>query len=147
MTLIFVLLAVAAGCLLPVQAGINASLRQALSNPILAAATNFLVGLSLLVTCAAATQAKLPAVSQLAKVPWWCWLGGSMGALLVLSAVVLAHQLGATTFAACIILGQLTASVVVDHFGWVGFPQHSVSLQRLAGLGLLAIGVVFIHRS
>ena len=51
------------------------------------------------------------------------------------------------TFAACIILGQLTASVVVDHFGWVGFPQHSVSLQRLAGLGLLAIGLVLIHRS
>ena len=70
-----------------------------------------------------------------------------MGALLVLSGVVLAHRLGATTFAACIILGQLTASVVVDHFGWVGFPQHSVSLQRLAGLGLLAIGVVLIHRS
>ena len=147
MTLIFVLLTVAAGCLFPVQAGVNASLRVALSNPILAAATNFLVGLSLLVTYAAATQANLPAVSQLAKVPWWCWLGGSMGALLVLSGVVLAHRLGATTFAACIILGQLTASVVVDHFGWVGFPQHSVSLQRLAGLGLLAIGVVLIHRS
>ncbi len=57
-----------------------------------------------------------------------------MGALLVLSGVTLAHRLGAATFAACIIVGQLTASVIVDHFGWVGFQQHSISfsLCRLA---------------
>ncbi len=147
MTLLFVLLAVAAGCLLPVQAGVNASLRLSLGHPILAAVTNFFVGLSLLVSYAAATQIKLPAVSQIAKAPWWCWVGGSMGTLLVLSGVVLSHRLGATTFAACIILGQLVASVVVDHFGWVGFQQHSINFQRVAGLVLLAAGVLLIQRS
>ena len=147
MTLLFALLAVAAGCLLPVQAGINASLRLSLGHPIVAAVTNFTVGLSLLVGYAAAAQVKLPAVAQIAKTPWWCWVGGSMGALLVLSGVVLSHRLGATTFAACIILGQLVASVTVDHFGWVGFPQHAFSFQRLAGLVLLATGVLLIQRS
>jgi len=147
MTLIFVLLAVAAGCLLPIQAGVNASLRVALNHPVLAAITNFSVGLSVLVGYAAATRTSLPAVSQLAIVPWWCWLGGYMGAALVLSGVTLAHHLGAVTFAACIIVGQLTASVVADHFGWVGFPQHSITLQRIAGLFLLAAGVYLIRRS
>ena len=147
MTLIFVLLAVAVGCLLPVQAGVNASLRLALNHPVLAAITNFAVGLSVLAGYAAATQTRLPAASQLAMTPWWCWVGGCMGALLVLSGVTLAHRLGAVTFAACIILGQLTASVIIDHFGWVGFQQHSISLQRAAGLFLLATGVYLIHRS
>ncbi len=147
MTLLFVLLAVAAGCLFPVQAGVNSSLRLWLGHPILAAATNFFVGLSLLIGYAFVTEVKLPAVSQIAKVPWWCWLGGSMGALLVLSGVVLSYRLGATTFAACLILGQLVASVAVDHFGWVGFQQHSINLQRVVGLVLLAAGVLLVQRS
>ncbi len=147
MTLFFLLLAVAAGCLFPVQAGVNSSLRLWLGHPILAAVTNFFVGLSLLAGYAVVTEVKLPAVSQIAKVPWWCWLGGSMGALLVLSGVVLSYRLGATTFAACLILGQLVASVVVDHFGWVGFQQHSINFQRGAGLVLLGAGVLLIHRS
>ena len=93
MTLIFVLLAVAAGCLLPIQAGVNASLRVALNHPVLAAITNFSVGLSVLVGYAAATRTSLPAASQLAIVPWWCWLGGCMGAALVLSGVTLAQRM------------------------------------------------------
>ena len=147
MTLIFVLLAVAAGCLIPVQAGVNASLRLALNQPVLAAITNFAVGLGVLSSFAVATQIRLPAASQLAMVPWWCWVGGCMGSLLVLSAVTLAHRLGAVTFGSCIILGQLTAAVIVDHFGWVGFTQHSINQQRVAGLILLAAGVYLIHRS
>ena len=147
MTLLFVLLAVAAGSLFPVQAGVNASLRLSLGHPILAAVTNFFVGLSLLVSYALVTEVKLPAVSQIVKAPWWCWLGGSMGALLVLSGIVLSYRLGATTFAACLILGQLVASVVVDHFGWVGFQQHSINFQRVAGLVLLAAGVLLIQRA
>ena len=147
MTLIFVLLAVGAGCLLPIQAGVNASLRVALNHPVLAAITNFSVGLSVLLGYAAVAQIGLPAVSQLTAVPWWCWLGGCMGAVLVLSGVTLAHHLGAVTFAACIIVGQLTASVIVDHFGWVGFPQHSITVPRAAGLFLLAVGLYLIRRS
>ena len=147
MTSVFIFLAIGAGCLLPIQAGVNASLRLALSNPMLAAITNFVVGLSLLLGYAAVIQVKLPLVLHMTKVPWWCWLGGSMGALLVFAGLMLSHRLGATTFAACIILGQLTASVVVDHFGWFGFSQHTVNIQRVLGLLLLAVGVLLVHRS
>ena len=70
-----------------------------------------------------------------------------MGALLVLAGIVLSYRLGATMFATCIILGQMTASVIVDHFGWIGFPQHAVSLQRVAGITLLAAGVLLVQRS
>jgi bacterial/archaeal transporter family-2 protein len=146
MTLVYLLLAVAAGSLVPIQAGINASLRTSLEHPLLAAITNFLVGLTLLVTFAAAARVPLPSAAQISQAPWWCWIGGSMGAALVLSGVLLSHRLGAAVFIACIILGQLSASVLLDHFGLVGFPQHSLTLPRVAGLFLLAAGVYVIRR-
>lgn len=146
MALVYLLLAVLAGSLLPLQAGINASLRTFLQHPMLAAITNFLVGLTLLVTCAAAMRVPLPTAAQIAQAPWWSWVGGSMGATLVLSGVLLSHRLGAATFVACIILGQLSASVALDHFGLVGFPQHSVTAPRVLGLCLLAAGVYLIRR-
>ena len=70
-----------------------------------------------------------------------------MGACLVLSGIFLSHRLGASTFIACIILGQLTASVVCDHFGLVGYQVHHVNLQRILGIGLLAGGVALIRTS
>ena len=147
MSLVFVLLAVAAGCLVPLQAGINASLRLSLNSPLLAAITNFLVGLTILSGFAAITRASLPSAAQIANVPWWCWIGGSMGATLVLSGVFLSHRLGAATFIAAVILGQLAASVLLDHFGLVGYQQNVIGAQRLFGLSLLVAGVYFIHRS
>ncbi len=142
---ILALLAVIVGSLLPFQAGINASLRFALNSPVLAAITNFTVGGSLVVAYALASRTPLPSVSQLARVPAWCWLGGVMGACLVFAGVLLSHRLGAATFTACIILGQLTASVVVDHFGWVGYAQHAVSGPRIVGL-LMLLGGAFLIR-
>jgi len=147
MALLFLLLAVAAGSLLPIQAGVNTSLRMALSNPVLAAIVNFVVGLALLTGYAAASRIPLPSRPQVSAVPWWCWLGGAMGASLVLAGITLSRQLGAATFVAAIIVGQLSASVLLDHFGLVGYQQHSLSLQRLLGLALLVAGVFFVRRS
>jgi transporter family-2 protein len=145
MTWLLILTAIAVGSLIPLQAGVNASLRTALNSPIFAAITNFTVGGLLLVSYALATRTPLPAVSEAAKAPWWTWAGGSMGAMLVLTGVLLSHRLGAATFVACIILGQLTSSVLLDHFGLVGFPQHAVNPMRILGLLLLAGGVYVIR--
>jgi transporter family-2 protein len=93
MALFYALLAVAAGSLVPLQAGINALLRISLQHPVYAAIANFVVGLALLVAYAAAARLPLPPVGPLALTPWWYWVGGSMGAALVLSGVLLSHRL------------------------------------------------------
>lgn len=147
MQVLFLLMAALAGALIPIQAGVNASLRNYLPHPIFAAVTNFSVGLSLLAISVVAMRATPPSLQMISKVPWWCWIGGSMGAALVLSGIFLAHRLGAATFAACIILGQLMASVVCDHFGLVGYAENHINLQRVIGLGLLAGGVALIRTS
>jgi transporter family-2 protein len=147
MQVLFVILAALTGTMVPLQAGINASLRNLFPHPIFAAVASFVVGLLVVSVAALSMQAAPPSLQTIGKVPWWCWLGGTMGAGLVLSGIFLAHRLGAGTFVACIILGQLTASVVCDHYGLVGFPVHHISLQRILGIGLLTGGVVLIRTS
>ena len=145
MTWLLILTVVAVGALIPLQAGINASLRGSLNSPLFAAITNFTVGGLLLAAYALASRTPAPSLAEAARAPWWNWVGGSMGAILVLTGVLLSHRLGAATFIACIILGQLASSVLLDHFGVAGFAQHSVSGMRLLGLALLAAGVYVIR--
>ena len=142
---LFAALAVLAGALIPLQAGVNASLRAAVANPIFAAVVNFTVGGALIVAYAFASRMDWPSGAVLARVPWWCFVGGAMGACLVLSGVLFSHRLGAASFMACIIVGQLTSSLVLDHFGWVGFQQHAVTWPRLAGIGFLALGAYLVR--
>ena len=44
------------------------------------------------------------------------------------------------------LLGQLTTALVFDHFGWMGLPEHPITLTRLAGVALLGAGVWLITR-
>ena len=39
------------------------------------------------------------------------------------------------------VAGQMIASVIVDHYGLLGFQQQAVTPLRLAGIALLVAGV------
>jgi transporter family-2 protein len=88
----------------------------------------------------------IPSVSVAARIPWWAWSGGLFGAIFIGLAVVLVPKLGAATFFALLITGQLVASVAFDHFGLLGLAQRSVDLPRLIGVALLIGGVILIRR-
>ncbi len=145
MTWLLIPFVVFAGAMIPLQAGVNASLRHYLSSPILAAVANFSVGGLVLAVVLIASREQAPAWATLTKIPMWCWAGGAMGATLVLTGVMASHRLGAGTFIACIILGQMSASVALDHFGLVGYAQHSANPMRLLGIALLAGGVYLVR--
>jgi transporter family-2 protein len=142
----FYMLAFVAGLLLTVQVGFNVALRNAFGNPILATLANFLVGSIGLLAFALLTRAEWPSRGALLTPPPWAWLGGLLGAFYVLSTVLVGPRLGAAALLALTVFGQLTASLVVDHYGWLGFPQHSLTLTRLAGGALLLGGVMLIVR-
>jgi transporter family-2 protein len=137
-----IFLALLAGAILPVQIGVNGSLRAALGQPIWAALASFFVGTVALAAAALLMRAPVPANFQSAP---WMWAGGLLGAVYVFGSIVLAGKLSATTLVACIIAGQMAASLVTDHFGWLGFAQHSLSPGRLAGVLLLGTGVYLIR--
>jgi transporter family-2 protein len=145
MVWLYLLFAVAAGAMLPLQFGVNAQLAHWLGSPIRAAFVSFLVGAVALLVVAAFVRKPLPSLARLGDVPWWVWIGGLLGAFYVTGSIVTAPRLGAVTLAAAIIFGQTLASVLVDQFGWVGFEEQHATPGRLLGVLLVAVGVVLVR--
>ena len=74
------------------------------------------------------------------------WLGGVLGAAYAVAVVMLARPLGAATLTALVVTGQLVCSVVLDHFGLLGFELHAASVGRVIGCALLVVGIALIWR-
>ena len=142
---LYLLFAFAAGVVLPFQAGINAELAEWVQSPVRAAFVSFLVGTVILLLAALLVTRPLPSGNRLADAPWWVWVGGALGAFYVAGSIVTAPKLGAATLIALVVAGQALASVVVDHFGWVGFEAKPVTIGRIAGITLLGAGVVLVR--
>ena len=143
---IFLLSALAAGMLMPVQAGINVELKSLVGHPILAATLQFLVGTGVLMAVLIAMRVPLPELARLSSAPWWVWMGGICGANYIVVAILLAPRLGAATLIAVSVTGQMLVSLLLDHFGFVGYPIHPLNALRVAGAVLLLAGVVLIQR-
>jgi bacterial/archaeal transporter family-2 protein len=141
----YLLFAFAAGAVLPFQAGINAELAEWLHSPVRGAFVSFLTGTVLLLAAAALVFKPLPSWERLGHAPWWVWIGGALGAFYVAASIVSAPKLGAATLIALVVAGQGLASLVVDHFGWVGFEPKHVSAGRLVGMGLVGAGVLLVR--
>ena len=140
------LLAVLIGFLLPLQTGVNAELRNSLGNPIATALVSFGVGTIGLLIAILWLRIPVPLADAWSQTTWWQWTGGLIGAIYIAAAIVLAPRLGAGTLVAAVVGGQMVASLMLDHFGWVGFPEHPVSGLRLLGAALVMLGVALIHR-
>lgn len=144
MTALLIALAVAGGFFLPVQAGVNAALRGHLQSPVQAALVSFLVGTLALLIYALIERQPWPSLEELGRVPPLLWTGGLMGAFFVAMTVILAPRLGAAVMIAYVIVGQLTASALIDHFGWLGYSVHELTWPRALGLVLLAVGAALV---
>jgi bacterial/archaeal transporter family-2 protein len=140
-----VLLGVAAGCLVGMQAPINARLGKTVGS-IQAATFSFLVGTVALVTIAAFVNGGLGQLTHAGRAPWWALVGGLLGAVYVTVALVAVRTLGASGLTAVVITGQLAISVVIDRFGLFGIARQHVDVSRIVGLVLLVAGVVLVVR-
>jgi len=141
----FVILALLAGATMPIQAGVNLRLKQALGDPVFAALISFAVG-----TAALAVYAFLmrptPTAAMASTAPWWAWTGGLYGAFFVSVIVVLAAQLGATTTMAWLLAGQFMVAIFLDHFGLISFEVHTLSWQRVFGVVMVILGANLVNR-
>ena len=141
----YLLFALAAGVMLPIQFGINAQLAHWVGGSVRAALVSFVVGALSLLIAVLFTSRGWP--ERAADAPWWVWIGGALGAFYVLGSIVSAPKLGAATLVALILAGQALASLLVDHFGWVGFEENPITPLRILGVLLLAAGVVLVRVS
>ena len=146
MQTLYGLMAFLAGAGLVVQMGMNARMGRSIGSMAGAAMINFCIGTLALLLYVLVTRVPLPAREQWGAVPAWAWLGGLFGAFYVGLATFAGPRIGALWLLALTVAGQMLASLLVDHFGLLGFAQQPVTISRLVGAGLLLAGVLLVAR-
>jgi transporter family-2 protein len=85
-----------------------------------------------------------PELNTIIQTPWWLWIGGALGAFYVFCTIFLAPKLGGATLIGLVISGQMIVSLILDHYGFLGFAQQPINIWRILGVFLLLIGVILI---
>ena len=147
MPLLYGAIALLAGAALAVQVGVNNGLKERLAQPIPASIVSFATGTLALLLYALASRVTWPAASHWKGGPWWIWLGGTFGAVYIVLTVTNSRQIGAAGWVGGVVAGQILTSVLLDHFGLLGFEQHPISWPRAGGVALLLGGAALVLRS
>jgi len=145
MPVILFLLAIAAGVANPFQSGINAELNKQLTRPLWAGLFVYTTGLAGLLLVQLAVRQPIPA-ARFASVPWWAWLGGLVSLISTIIGLIVAQKMGSGIFTGASVTASLVMSVVLDHFGLIGFRQHPASPARIGGCALMIAGLWLIAR-
>ena len=142
---LFVIMALALGSVLPMQAAINARLAKTAGSPVMAAFVSFAVGtIALLAFLLVTGQFKFGFVS--AQSPWWIWPGGLLGTFFVAGIVVLLPKLGVVLSFSLVLAGQMFIAILFDQFGWLGVAVKEISAGKIVGAILLIAGVILIRK-
>ena len=136
------LVAVLIGAILPLQGLVNARLGMHVGGPVVAAFVSFLVGTLMLGLYLLATRTPIALQGSL-KLPAWIWAGGAFGAIYVACFTLLVPRIGAAGMICLAVLGQVTASLLLDQFGILQAPKP-VDWMRLLGALLVLVGVLLV---
>jgi transporter family-2 protein len=135
----------AGGAFLALQAPTNAMLARGVGSPVNAALISFLVGSAGLAVAAVLLQVR-PDAGAVRALPWWAWLGGLYGAVLVAAMAFAAPKIGVAAALTLLVAGQFVMALALDHFGAMGLVPRPVSPTKVLGLVLIAAGVLLVRR-
>lgn len=144
---VYVALAIVAGGVVALQAGINGQLRTVIGTPVQAAMVSAAITTGLLFVIATGImRSSWPTRDTIVAAPWWVWSGGALGGIYLVAAVILVPRLGAGLLFALLIVGQIVFALLLDHFGIAGFPERSMSALRIVGALMVIGGAVLVQR-
>ena len=142
---LFVAASACAGASFVMQQAVNADLPTGLGSAAWAGFVSYLGGTLCMLMLALVLRDPLPVPNAVAQTNWWAWSGGFFGTVYIAISILLVQRLGAATFIALLVAGQMIASLLFDHFGLFGIPQQATDLPRVFGAILLVGAVVFIR--
>jgi bacterial/archaeal transporter family-2 protein len=142
---LFIVMALALGAVLPIQAAINARLAKTAGNPVMSAFVSFAIGtIALMLFLIITGQFNFRFVSS--HSPWWIWTGGLLGTFFVAGIVVLLPRLGVVLSFSLVLAGQMFVAIIFDQFGWLGVAVREISPGKIIGSILLIVGVILIRK-
>ena len=144
--LIFIL-ALFAGAATSAQAVINSQLRGRLADPMQATTISFTVGTILCWVYCLLNRTPFPSLDTPRGIPWWMWTGGILGTFFIWTSIVVTRQIGVATMLGLVVAGQLLSSLLIDHYGWFQATIRPASFARVAGVGLVVLGVCLMALS
>ncbi|MBQ9585225.1 MAG: DMT family transporter [Muribaculaceae bacterium] len=139
------LAAILAGCLSAVVGAVLASLGQVIGSAIQATTVLFAIatGVMLLFCCASGSILKLKKTFTI-NAPWWMWMGGILGAIIVFGNAWLIPLIGVSVFMMTLLIGQLLLSLFMEKHGWLGAPKRQISWFQYAGIIIMLAGIFLI---
>jgi transporter family-2 protein len=141
-----ILVAVVAGAVLPFQAVLNIQLGKTVQQPVFAAFVSFVLGSIGLLIYLLIIKFDFSTIPQAKNASPVVWLAGILGAFYVAAVIVLAPKLGTALTFGLVVAGQMTVSLILDHYGLLGLPVKEINWQRLIGVVLLLTGVIIIQK-
>lgn len=79
--------------------------------------------------------------------PPWMWIGGLLGAVVVLMTSWLSPQLGTGLTVLVVLIGQVTGGLLVDRFGLFEAKRRHVNVLQIVGVAVAVIGIALIRLS
>ena len=144
-TLLFGLLPLLCGALIPIHAGMNAELSRAAGHPLWATLLSFCVSFMCLIGGIAWLRPAMPNAASLTSAPPWAWVGGLVGVIYVMATMVLIPRFGAAAFIAAVVAGQMAMALFLDQNGLLGNAARPVDVYRLTGAALSIFGVIIMQ--
>ena len=136
--MMFLVLAGLAGAAMALQGSINSVLGKVIgpkqATLVVHAVGAVSAGLLLLLPVGGGNLGRLP------QAPWYTYLGGLLGVLIVYAVVASIPRLGVATATTAIIVGQVGLAAIIDHCGFFGLQKVPFTWVKLGGLALRAAG-------
>ncbi len=130
-----------AGVGFAVQAPLNAALGRGIGGGVAAATISFGVGFVALVALTL-VLGQGGALARATSMSPLYWAGGLLGAVVVWSMLWSVPTIGILTAFAALLLGQLSAALVLDAIGAFAAPVHAITPTRVLALLMVAGGLI-----
>lgn len=143
--LLWQLAAVLSGCLSAVVGAILASLGQVIGSAIQATTVLFAIATVVMIVFCCINGSVIKIRKAFTNDgPWWIWMGGILGAIIVYGNAWLIPLIGVSVFMMALLIGQLLLSLLMERNGWLGAPKKRISWIQYVGILIMLAGVFLI---
>ncbi|WP_275097560.1 DMT family transporter [Sedimenticola hydrogenitrophicus] len=80
-------------------------------------------------------------------IPWYAYLSGAAGLIIVASIGFSVPRLGLVTAFTLLVAAQFIVGALLDHFGLLGAEVRELDLRKIAGMLIMLLGVWLTVRS
>ena len=142
MDILYIFMAIAMGVMLAVYLPMNSSVAEYLGSPITANITFFSVALisSIVIFL---VWGESGTIHRIKSVPIWLYITGIASAAMILGTTYLIPRIGARQLFLLTVSGQILMAMLISHFGLLGVPKDTISMNKIIGAVFIFAGAVF----